>query len=172
MKIINLRFKRFSQAICLLLVTLLFLWPLLWLLFGALWPDQQPLAAIWLTPAAFQPTLTNFITAWQAVPTGRFLYNSLRVVVLTVPLTLLTATLAAFAMSQLPARGQRLLAWASLATSSAAAMMAANRKQWETKRRGFIKQNWIRFLSQSQQPINDLPFQFASHTMALFRKCK
>ncbi len=93
----------------------LFALPLLWLCLGAFWPDHQPLAAFRLHLGMPQPRLLNFVTAWQIVPMGRFLLNSLLVVVLTVPLTVLVASLAAFALTQLPIRGQHFLVLCSLA---------------------------------------------------------
>lgn len=89
--------------------------PVAWLLVASLWPDNQPLSVIWLAPQAFAPTLQNYGTAATLVPLGRFLFNSLRVVFLAVPATLLVASLAAFAMIQLPGRVRDLLVWLSLA---------------------------------------------------------
>jgi multiple sugar transport system permease protein len=112
--------KRFSLTNWLMnwlkvLLALPFLYPLVWLLIGALWPDHQPLAGIWSASEQFRPTGANFATAVEVVPMARFALNSLRVVVLAVPLTLLVAALAAFAMTQLPPRGQSLLVLFSLA---------------------------------------------------------
>jgi multiple sugar transport system permease protein len=98
-----------------LLWALPFLYPLVWLGVAALWPDNQPLAAIWLEPGRFQPSLRNFATAVEVVPMARFALNSLRVVLLAVPLTLLVGAMAAFAMTQLSPRLQTLLVWCSLA---------------------------------------------------------
>lgn len=108
-----------------LLLALPFVYPLVWLIIGALWPDHQPLAILWLEPANFRPTLSNFITATDVVPMARFAVNSLRVVVLAVPLTLLVASLTAFAMTQLPGRAQTMLVWLSMA-----ALLAPQKALW------------------------------------------
>jgi multiple sugar transport system permease protein len=97
-----------------LLLAALFLYPLIWLCIGALWPDHQPLSIIWLAPESFRPSLGNFVSAWDVVPMTRFAFNSLRIVVIATPLTLIVASLAAFAMQQLPPRVQTALVWLSL----------------------------------------------------------
>jgi multiple sugar transport system permease protein len=108
-----------------LLLALPFLYPLVWLLIGALWPDNQALATVWLTPGTFRPSLRNFWTAVEVAPLGRFAINSVRVTVLAVPLAVLVGSLAAFAMTQLPARTQGGLVWISLA-----ALLAPQKALW------------------------------------------
>ena len=67
-------------------------------------PPGQPLAsALW--PA--RPSLDNFQRLFAVLPVGRFTLNSLLVVVAAVPLTLLTASWAGFAMARLPRPTQR-----------------------------------------------------------------
>ena len=50
------------------------------------------------------PQWQNYYRLWAFLPFGRYLFNSLLVVGLAVPLTLLTASLAGFALAQLPAQ--------------------------------------------------------------------
>lgn len=97
------------------LIAAIFLFPVLWLVVGSLWPDNTPLSALVRTPFGIQPTLNNYVMATNIVPMGRFALNSLRVVIIAVPLTLLVASLAGFAMSQLPQRQQTWMRWLSLA---------------------------------------------------------
>lgn len=118
-------FKRFPLHYLTWLLTLPFVYPLVWLLIGALWPDHQPLAIVWLDPGSFRPSFGNFATALEVVPMMRFAFNSVRVVALAVPLTLLVASLAAFAMTQLPARSQTALVWLALA-----ALLAPQKALW------------------------------------------
>jgi ABC-type glycerol-3-phosphate transport system permease component len=115
-----------------------FLYPLVWLLVGALWPDRQPLAAIWFAPESFRPSLNNFVTAMEVAPMARFALNSLRVVVLAVPLTLLVAALAAFAMTQLPPRWQMVFVWLSLA-----ALLAPQKALWLARFPLFKTLGWV-----------------------------
>ncbi len=82
----------------------LFLLPLVWAGLAALRPAGTPLSAPLL---AARPTLDAFARLFTVVPLWRFTANSLLVVALAVPLTLLTASWAGFAMARLPRRSQR-----------------------------------------------------------------
>jgi multiple sugar transport system permease protein len=78
----------------------LFLLPLLWMTTASLRPPGQPppTTVEWL-PAS--PRLDNFTSVFELLPFGRYLLNSLAVVLLAVPLTIVTASLAGFAMALL-----------------------------------------------------------------------
>lgn len=106
--------NRPMQQAAYLLVGLPFLCPFLWLLFASLWPDFQPLSVVWQAPLSFNPTLQNYAIATELVPMGRFAFNSGRVVLIALPLTLVVASLAGFATSQLPQRTQTIVIWLSL----------------------------------------------------------
>jgi len=82
----------------------LFLLPLVWAGLAALRPAGTPLSAPLL---AVRPTLDAFVRLFAVVPIWRFTANSLLVVALAVPLTLLTASWAGFAMARLPRPSQR-----------------------------------------------------------------
>lgn len=95
------------------LIAALFLLPIIWMITAALIPPGSPLPrSLDLTPDEI--TLKNFTHIWRLVPIGHFTLNSLRVVALAVPLTLLTGSWAGFAMSQLPRSSQRRLVVVSL----------------------------------------------------------
>lgn len=83
-----------------------FLLPIVWMIIAALIPPGSPLPRnLWLIPTEI--TLDNFRRIWQIIPIGQFTLNSLRVVALAVPLTLITSSWAGFAISQLPHPKQR-----------------------------------------------------------------
>jgi len=78
--------------------------PLLWALLAALRPAGTPLAAPLL---AVRPTLDAFGRLFAVLPVWRFTANSLLVAAIAVPLTLLTASWAGFAMARRPRPAQR-----------------------------------------------------------------
>lgn len=95
-------------------IALLFLLPLFLILVNSLGRIGAP------PPAGFRwwpadPQWNNYPALFDLLPMLRYLRNSLLVVGLAVPLTLLTASLAAFSMAQLPDPHRRRLIYFSLA---------------------------------------------------------
>lgn len=93
---------------------LLFLLPLYWAVVVSLRPTgQPPSATLEWWPVAFH--WETYAEVFRTVPMWRYARNSLFVVSLAVPLTLLTASLAGFALTQLPNVWRRRLVTASVA---------------------------------------------------------
>ena len=86
----------------------LFVLPLGWVLAASLrQPGLPPPRAIeWLPPSL---AWSNYRLIFRIVPLGRYLLNSLLVVALALPITMVTASWAGFAMAQLQPRLQRRL---------------------------------------------------------------
>ena len=82
-------------------VSLLCLLPLAWMVAASLRQTGTPLPRT-LDILPWPPAWENYVRIFDIVPMGRYLLNSLFVVAIAVPLTLLTASLAGFGMSQLP----------------------------------------------------------------------
>jgi multiple sugar transport system permease protein len=78
--------------------------PLLWMFLAALRPAGDPITAS-LLPSRL--TLDNFTRLFSSVQLGRYTFNSLLVVLVAIPLTLLTASWAGFAMARLPQPARR-----------------------------------------------------------------
>lgn len=95
-------------------VAALFLLPLYWAVVVSLRKSGMPPSAVleWW-PHAFH--WETYAEVFRTVPMARYAGNSLFVVALAVPLTLLTASLAGFAMTQLPGTWRRRLVTASVA---------------------------------------------------------
>ncbi|MEM8637474.1 MAG: carbohydrate ABC transporter permease [Cyanobacteria bacterium P01_G01_bin.54] len=102
-----------ATYLLLLAITVVMLFPLLWLVSTAFKSaDEQ----VFLAPenlGAFvgqllprSPTLANLKTVWQTYPFGRYLFNSTIVAVLTVSLNLLFCSLAAYPLARLSFRGR------------------------------------------------------------------
>ena len=91
-----------------LIVTVLFFLPLFWALVNSLRAVGAPppnTVEWWPADAHWE----NFSQIFDMLPVGRYLVNSLIVVGLAIPITLVTASLAGFSIAQLPKRPQRTL---------------------------------------------------------------
>ncbi|MCA9969219.1 MAG: carbohydrate ABC transporter permease [Anaerolineales bacterium] len=120
-----------------LLLALLFLLPLLWMASASLHPRGVPLPrTLQLLPQDL--AVENYGRIWQLVPLGRFILNSLAVVALAVPLTLVTSSWAALAMARLPRRSQRWLVLLSLAV-----LMVPGVALWSTRFLVYREFGWI-----------------------------
>jgi len=95
-------------------VTILLLLPLFWALIASLRAVGAPppnTIEWWPRDANFQ----NYSQIFEVLPVGRYLINSLIVVGLAIPITIVTASLAGFSIAQLPSRTQRYLLFFSIA---------------------------------------------------------
>lgn len=85
------------------LVVLPFVLPIWWVITLALQPTGQPFTGI-AAPIPWPPSAANLERVFTVVDFARFLANSLVVVAVTVPATILVASWAGFALAQLPGR--------------------------------------------------------------------
>lgn len=84
-----------------LVVTLVFLLPLLWMVVASLrLPGLPPPRTIEWWPAAFH--WDNYAAIFQVIPFARYTLNSLVVVLVAVPVTVVTASMAGLGMAQVP----------------------------------------------------------------------
>jgi multiple sugar transport system permease protein len=115
MRVITSSLKRYRRAlgwvvfhIVALMVAAMFMLPLLWVVAASLrQPGLPPPRTIeWLpSPVAW----LNYWRIFEIVPLATYMLNSLSVVALAVPVTLITASWAGFAMAQMPTRLGRIL---------------------------------------------------------------
>ncbi len=102
------KMARLLRHLASVVVVLLFVLPLYWMVVAALrQPGLPPPRTIEWWPAEAQ--WSNFEEIFHILPMARYIKNSLIVVAVAVPATLLTASSAGFAMAQLPAGLQRRL---------------------------------------------------------------
>lgn len=103
----------------LVLIALIFVFPLVFMVMSSLKPDQQLLADT-SSLRAFLPvgdvSLNNYTKAFQRAPIGLFVFNSVLVTGLTVLLCLLICSMAGFAFVYLNWRGRDLFLSVILAT--------------------------------------------------------
>lgn len=105
------KLRRGLQVVVTLALVLLFVLPLWWMIVASLRPiGLPPPTTIEWWPA--DPQWSNYAEIFRQVPMGRYALNSLLVVLVAVPLTLLTASLAGFGLSQVrgPWRNRLLIA--------------------------------------------------------------
>ncbi len=101
------------RGVAAIAVSALFLAPLVILVFGSLRaPGLSPPDGLEILPA--DPTTASFERAFDLVPLGRQLFNSVIVAAIAVPLTVLTASWAGFAITRLEPRTRRFVIGVSL----------------------------------------------------------
>ena len=98
--------RHFGRTALRLLVALIFLLPLLWMVTASLYPPGEPLpTSLRLLPE--RPTLAHYGRIFQLLPLGRYTLNTLLVVALAVPITLVISSWAGLGMARLPQAAQR-----------------------------------------------------------------
>jgi multiple sugar transport system permease protein len=124
----------FTGHVLPLLVAALFLLPLLWMITASLRePGLPPARTIEWLPTS--PSPQNYSEVFALLPFGRYLLNSLAVVALAVPLTIITASMAGFGMALLERRAR-----SGLVVLSVALLMVPVTALWLTR---FLLFNWI-----------------------------
>ena len=110
---------RAAVALGRVLLALIFGLPLVFMIVSSFKPDNQIFADL-ASINAFLPvgdlTLENYLGVFDRVPFARFMLNSIIVSVLTVGLGLLVNSMAAFALSRIEFRGQKIILTVILAT--------------------------------------------------------
>ena len=103
----------------LILIAVIFCFPLVFMLMSSLKPDQQLLSDA-ASLRAFMPvgdiSLNNYTAAFQRAPVGLFIFNSMLVTGVTVVLSLLLCSMAAFAFVFVGWKGRDLVLTLILAT--------------------------------------------------------
>jgi len=117
-----------------LLVAVVFLLPLYWMVSASLrQPGLAPPRTIEWLPDPIVPA--NYAAVFGILPFGRYLLNSLLVVAVAVPVTIVVASMAGFAIASLP-RGPR----ATLVVVSLALLMVPVTGLWLTR---FLVLRWV-----------------------------
>lgn len=117
-----------------LLVAVLFLLPLWWMLTASLRePGLPPPRTVEWLPVSASPE--NYPAVFELLPFGRYLLNSLAVVALAVPLTIVTASMAGFGMALLERRSR-----VALVVLSVALLLVPITALWLTR---FLLFRWV-----------------------------
>lgn len=109
-------FKLFSIHTILIFMSLLSIFPFLWLISTAL---KGPSENIFQYPPVFipaHPTFDNFIGVWKQIPFIAYFLNSLIVAVFTVVLNLIFSSLAAYPLARMEFKGKKTIFFMILAT--------------------------------------------------------
>jgi len=91
--------------VILILAALVFIYPTFWVIMASFKSGQELYQAPWALPK--QPTIRNFIQAWQMAHLGRAFINSGIVSLSAVVLILVVSIFAAYAISHMDFRGKR-----------------------------------------------------------------
>jgi len=117
-----------------LLVAAVFLLPLLWMITASLRePGLPPPRTVEWLPTS--PSPDNYGAVFELLPFGRYMFNSLAVVGLAVPLTIITASMAGFAMALLERRSR-----SALVVLSVALLLVPITALWLTR---FLLFSWV-----------------------------
>ncbi|MCZ4347678.1 carbohydrate ABC transporter permease [Devosia neptuniae] len=111
--------RLFVRYAVLVLIAVIFIFPLVFMLMSSLKPDQQLLIDT-KSLAAFLPvgdiSLDNYAAAFRRAPVGLFVFNSVLITGVTVLLSLIVCSAAAFAFVFIDWRGRELILTIILAT--------------------------------------------------------
>ncbi len=111
--------RLFARYLTLCLVAVVFMFPLIFMVMSSFKPDQQLLSDTG-SLRAFLPvgdiSLDNYRAAFERAPIGRFMLNSIFVTVVTVVLSILLCSLAAFSFVFLEWNGRNILLTVIVAT--------------------------------------------------------
>ena len=120
-------FRKTGITLLRLLAAIVFLLPLLFMVTTSLYPPGEPLpTTLRLLPA--RPTLANYQRMFDLLPLARYTLNSLLVVLLAVPITLVVSSWAGLGMARLSRPAQRRWIMISLAV-----LMAPGIALWSTR---------------------------------------
>ncbi len=104
----KIKLKSIAHHIAAISVTLLFLLPLLWMVVMSLRdPALPPPRTIEWWPS--DPHWSNYADVFDMLPMARYIVNSILVIIVALPVTVITASWAGFGMSQLPTKPRRFL---------------------------------------------------------------
>jgi N-acetylglucosamine transport system permease protein len=81
--------------------------PLLWAIVSAFKTNREFLTSPWGVPAV--PRFDNFARAWSAANIGQYFLNSVIVVAISIPLTMLLGAMAAYVLARYEFRGNRII---------------------------------------------------------------
>jgi N-acetylglucosamine transport system permease protein len=87
--------------------SLVVIFPMVWVLVSSFKTDQEIFFSPWLPPA--QPQWDNFVRAWSKASMGRYLLNSLIVILPSIFLTLLFSAMAGYVLARYAFPGNRVI---------------------------------------------------------------
>jgi len=163
--------RRIVGVIARILLCLVFGLPLLFMIISSFKPDLQIFADL-TTVKAFLPTgdltLDNYTGVFERVPFAQFMVNSIMISVLTVGLGLIVNSMAAFALSRIRFRGQKLILTIILATLIVPFETMALPLLWWSNKLPFVDVNGISQGWLDTYQIQIVPFIANAFSIFLF----
>ena len=111
-----MKFKNFPIHIILIFVSILSIFPFIWLLSTSLKGTEENIFAYPPTIIPTHFTFANYIGVWQKVDLMRYFINSMIVAGFTVVLNLILSSLAAYPLARMEFNGKKVVFFAILAT--------------------------------------------------------
>ena len=163
--------RRILGVIVRILLCLVFGLPLLFMIISSFKPDVQIFADL-TSVKAFLPvgdlTLDNYTGVFERVPFAQFMVNSIMISVLTVGLGLIVNSMAAFALSRIRFRGQKLILSIILATLIVPFETMALPLLWWSNKLPFVDVNGISQGWLDTYQIQIVPFIANAFSIFLF----
>jgi len=129
--------RRAGLIVLLTALTIVNVIPFVWMVSGSLKTEYE----LWLNPPMWVPQSwrwENYLTAWNALPFGRYFLNTMFIFVFSLVGTMLSNTLVAFGFARLRARWRNALFLVLLAS-----MMLPNQVTWLSLYVMFARIGWV-----------------------------
>ena len=103
----NIEMKKIPIYIILCIYLIIVLFPMVWLLYSSFKTTQEIYANTWNLPRVFH--LDNFVRAWTNSHVGQYFFNSVTVTSISLVLSILIASMAAYILARFEFKGNRLI---------------------------------------------------------------
>src|SRR5699024_9406893 len=108
--------KKILLYLLLLVIGLIFVGPFIWMFSVSFMTSSQD---VYTFPPSFipkPPTISNFINAWTVVPYGRYMLNSIIILLIMLPSHIFVGALASYPLARMKFKGREFIFFAMIGT--------------------------------------------------------